>query len=149
MTSDEFDAKVPSGWRQFQGKYLAYCPSAVWLVFLVLFTYKTLNEAVFKVPVTIFPGPGQIITGTTVDFYWNYVLGIHKNDQQFQLQVATDKEFTNVVETRDVTTAHARFQNAFQEKGPYFYKVRLSNDTLVFRWTSPVKFYRQDGKQEQ
>ncbi|MBW2485064.1 MAG: hypothetical protein JRF05_06870, partial [Deltaproteobacteria bacterium] len=74
--STELEERAPSGWRKFRGKYLVYFPSAIWLVFLVMFTYKIINEAVFKVPVIILPGPGQVVSGTTVDFYWNYVVGI-------------------------------------------------------------------------
>ena len=145
--STGFEERAPSGWQKFRGKYLVYFPSAIWLIFLVLLTYKIINEAVFKVPVTILPGPGQMVSGRTVDFYWNYLVGIPKSDQKFQLQVATDRKFANVVETKDVPKAHARFQNAFQEKGPYYYRLRLKTDNKESRWTSPIKFYGRDGKQ--
>ena len=114
----------------------------------MLFSYKTASEAVFRVPVTNVPGSGQIVAGTNVDYYWDNVVGIHRNDQKFELQVATDKKFTNVVETKDVETPHARFSNAFPEKGTYYYRIRLKTGTQEFRWTRPVKFYRPGGKPE-
>ncbi len=146
-------------------KRIHYIPSGICGLFILVFTYQTMMEGYFKVPVTILPYSGTNIEGDSCDFYWNYVVGVSNSEQKFYLQIAEDSEFKNIIKSKIIAGNHTRIRNVFKNPGPYYYRLRLitGNDTInrrlprttttskpgkkndtelnVYRWTRPIKLY--------
>jgi hypothetical protein len=106
-----------------------------------VFVVKVVSEAYLRIPVTIRPQQGQVLTEGMEDFFWNNVVGIPKSRQRFRLEVATDPEFRDILVTRDATGSKERFQEQFKPGGTYYYRIRLEVDGEPFEWSRPIVFY--------
>jgi hypothetical protein len=111
------------------------------LVFIGVFVVKVVSEAYYRVPVTIRPQQGQVLSDGTEDFFWNNVVGIPKGRQRFRLEIATDPEFEDILDTRDVEGYKERFQGMFEPGETYYYRIRLEVDGKPFKWTRPIVFH--------
>jgi hypothetical protein len=111
------------------------------LVFIGVFVVKVISEAYFRIPVTVRPQQGQVLSEGTEDFFWNNVIGIPKDRQRFRLEVATDPEFQDILVTRDATGSKERYQGIFKPGGTYYYRIRLEVDGKPFKWSRPIVFY--------
>ena len=123
------------------GLVLRNVPVMVSLVFIGVFIVKVISEAYHRIPVTIRPQQGQVLSDGTEDFYWNNVIGIPTSRQRFRLEVATDPEFQNILVTREVDGSKERYQELFKPGGTYYYRIRLEVDGKPFKWSRPVVFY--------
>ena len=132
---------IPEQPMSFSRKILRSIPTCIWVVFIGVFSYKVTNEAVFKKPVIILPTSDSSFQTGTEDFYWNYVVGIPQVKQRFQLEIARDLEFKQVVEKKTIPNNQTRFNGKFVEQGPYYYRLRLESEGKEYRWTRPVRFY--------
>ena len=123
------------------GLVLRNIPVMISLVFIGVFVVKVISEAYFRIPVTVRPQQGQVLSEGTEDFYWNNVIGIPKSRQRFRLEVATDPEFQDVLVSRDVEGYKERYQELFKPGGTYYYRIRLEVDGKPFKWSRPIVFY--------
>jgi hypothetical protein len=123
------------------GLVLRNIPVMISLVFIGVFVVKVISEAYFRMPVTVRPQQGQVLSEGTEDFFWNNVIGIPKDRQRFRLEVATDPEFQDILVTRDATGSKERYQGIFKPGGTYYYRIRLEVDGKPFKWSRPIVFY--------
>jgi hypothetical protein len=127
--------------RTGSGLVLRNVPVMISLVFIGVFVVKVVSEAYLRIPVTIRPQQGQVLTGGMEDFFWNNVVGIPTGRQRFRLEIATDPEFRDILVTRDATGSKERFQEIFEPGGSYYYRIRLEVDGKPFEWSRPIVFY--------
>jgi hypothetical protein len=111
------------------------------LVFIGVFVVKVVSEAYYRIPVTIRPQQGQVLSEGMEDFFWNNVIGIPKDRQRFRLEIATDPEFQDILVTRDAEGNKERFRDLFKPGGTYYYRIRLEVDGKPFAWSRPIVFY--------
>ncbi|MDA3896695.1 MAG: hypothetical protein PF482_11190 [Desulfobacteraceae bacterium] len=138
MLSDQpADSHAPTKTK----KRLRYAVAAVWLIFIGVFARQVFSEVYLKIPVIIMPYSGDTVESGEVDFYWNYVVGIPINKQNFSVQIATDKEFERIIYSTKVQNNEARIDNILKQKGPYYYRIRLEVDDENYRWSSTIKIY--------
>lgn len=124
------------------GRKSRYLPSGIWLLFIGIFLFKAYSEVYRKIPVTVQPRAGEHFIDGTVDFYWNLVIGLPKIKQNYEIQVATDKRFKDIIQTKTQDSGnHARISRAFLDDRAYYYRIRLLSDEKNYPWTSPIKFY--------
>ena len=123
------------------GLVLRNIPVMISLVFVGVFVVKVISEVYYRIPVTVRPQQGQVLSNGTEDFYWNHVIGIPTSRQRFRLEVATDPEFRNILVTRDVDGSMERYQKIFKPGGTYYYRIRLEVDGEPFKWSRPLVFY--------
>lgn len=123
------------------GLVLRNVPVMISLVFIGVFAVKVVSEAYYRIPVTIRPQQGQILSDGMEDFFWNNVIGIPKGRQRFRLEVATDPEFQDILVTRDAVGNKERFRELFKPGGTYYYRIRLEVDGKPFTWSRPIVFY--------
>jgi hypothetical protein len=123
------------------GLVLRNVPVMISLVFIGVFVVKVISEAYYRIPVTVRPQQGQVLSEGMEDFYWNNVVGIPKSQQRFRLEVATDPEFQDILVTRDVAGYTERYQEIFKPGGSYYYRIRLEVDGKPFEWSRPIVFY--------
>jgi hypothetical protein len=116
-------------------------PVMISLVFIGVFVVKVVSEAYLRIPVTIRPQQGQVLSENMEDFFWNNVIGIPKSRQRFRLEVAADPEFRDILVTRDATGSKERFEGIFKPGGSYYYRIRLEVDGKPFEWSRPIVFY--------
>jgi hypothetical protein len=126
------------------GLVLRNVPVMISLVFIGVFVVKVISEAYYRVPVTIRPQQGQVLSAGTEDFFWNNVIGIPTSRQRFRLEVATDPEFRDILVTRDVAGYKERYQDIFKPGGTYYYRIRLEVDGKPFTWSRPIVFHGPD-----
>jgi hypothetical protein len=123
------------------GLVLRNVPVMISLVFIGVFVVKVVSEAYYRIPVTIRPQQGQVLSEGMEDFFWNNVIGIPKDRQRFRLEIATDPEFQDILVTRDAEGNKERFRDLFKPGGTYYYRIRLEVDGKPFAWSRPIVFY--------
>ena len=114
------------------------------LVFIGVFVVKVISEAYLRIPVTIRPQQGQVLSENMEDFFWNNVIGIPKSRQRFRLEVAADPEFRDILVTRDATGSKERFEGIFKPGDTYYYRIRLEVYGEPFTWSRPIVFHGPD-----
>jgi len=116
-------------------------PVMISLVLIGVFVVKVVSEAYYRIPVTIRPQQGQVLSDGMEDFFWNNVIGIPKGRQRFRLEIATDPEFQDILVTREAEGNKERFRKLFKPGGTYYYRIRLEVDDKPFTWSRPIVFY--------
>ena len=120
-----------------------YAVAVVWLIFIGVFAKQVFSETYLKIPVIIMPISGTTLESGSMDIYWNYVVRLPIEKQNFTIQVAADPEFKTILSSTRVQDNKAHIDIVFKQSGVYFYRIRLEVDDDVFRWSSPIKIYAE------
>jgi len=128
-------------------RYLRYFVSAICAVFVIIFAIQVIFEAYLKVPVMVRPRYNDVFETGSVDFDWNYVIGVPEKKQAFLIQIASDPGFKKIIKAQTVKEKHVRFENVFIERGPYFFRLRAVIEGRACKWSGTMKFYGPGGVQ--
>ncbi|MBI5142740.1 MAG: hypothetical protein HZA20_11220 [Nitrospirae bacterium] len=120
---------------------MKWLPTAIWMIFAAVLAYKAISEAVFRVPVLIHPPSGWRFETGAADFVWNYTVGIPKKEQGFRIEIATDRDFKNIIKSVTTGSNEIKFGRDFMKPGPYYYRVRFEHDGKMRPWSGKIMFY--------
>jgi hypothetical protein len=95
-----------------------------------------------SVPVLIAPVSNKLCVSNSVSFEWSTSTDVEKNPVVYQLQIATDNQFTQIVSSTDVTTV---VQTMTLEKGKaYYWRVKATDDkNAASAYSSTFSFYTE------
>ena len=134
----------PAGWIPVKKAVLSsriwsWFLNGVWGGFFLVICFQTVSETGFKKPVLIHPQNGQVLDREKKRIFWNYVTGIPAGRQVFQVEVATDPDFENIIRTDTVQGVELKLDLDDNDRKTYFYRIRLEVDGKTYPWTSPEK----------
>lgn len=94
------------------------------------------------VPNLITPLNNQLCINNSISFEWGVAKDAEKNPIVYQLQIATDNQFTQIVSSTDVT---ASVQTMTLEKGKaYYWRVKATDDkNASSAYSSTFSFYTE------
>ena len=118
---------------------------AIWVIFFGVVGYQVAAEAYFKKPVIIHPKNGQVMDLQKKTIFWNYVVGIPANAQVFELQIAKDDTFKEIVLSQKIQKNEFRPDLNSQKQEVYFYRLRLVVDGKAYSWTHPERLIFNPG----
>jgi len=89
-----------------------------------------------QTPIAIFPTDGAGGLTTQVQLQW----GAMGSPQHFQIQLATDPEFTNIIQSETGLTAVSFVSQTLDELTTYFWRVAASNICGETEWSNAYSF---------
>jgi hypothetical protein len=125
------------------GKMRPLLPALVCVIFLVRLGVGVVGEAILRIPVTVYPRPGETVplaAKGSIDLHWNFVVGMPHERQSFTAEIAKDRNFLEPVKKVRVVGDHFRVPAQLTPGESYHYRVRFDGDGQHHTWSPPVRF---------
>lgn len=103
---------------------------------------EDLKNTAPTIPGLIFPSNNKLCIDNSVNFQWVASTDIEKNSVKYQLQVASDNQFTQIVSTKETTGVN---QLITLEKGKaYYWRIKaIDSNNLSSDYSSIYSFYTE------
>ncbi|MCX5852514.1 MAG: hypothetical protein NT072_10760 [Deltaproteobacteria bacterium] len=124
---------------------LFYLPSLIGVVFIGIMAWQVISEAYLGHPVIISPREDSVIAGDTVKFIWNFVVGVPREEQQFDIEIARDREFGNILVKEKAPGDSFSFLRPPGIAGELYYRLKLATGEDSARWSQPIRIVLKEG----
>lgn len=100
-----------------------------------------------SVPTLVAPTNAKLCVNNTVLFRWNPSTDVNKDVISYQIQIATDNLFAQIVQTNEATATDQTF--TLEKNKAYYWRVKATDNKNASSAYSPVSSFYTEGEAKQ